>query len=138
MSKTILVVDDDQVILNTLTLILKSRGHKPMIARDGPETLACIRREKPDLILLDLMFPPDPANICGPLRDGFFIIEWLRHTPGAEQIPIVIISSTDPAKYKDRAMAAGVVACLQKPLKRGEILEAIDQVLAKIASSNYS
>ncbi|HEU5396811.1 MAG TPA: response regulator, partial [Verrucomicrobiae bacterium] len=56
-SKTILVVDDDQVILNTLVLILKSRGYKPMIARDGPETLACIRREKPDLILLDLMFP---------------------------------------------------------------------------------
>ena len=129
-SKKILVVDDDEIILNTLSLVLKSKGHKPAVAKDGPETLASIRKEKPDLILLDLIFPLDPENVCGPLQDGFFIIEWLHQTPGAENIPIVIISSMEPAEYKARAEAAGVAAYLQKPLKRSEILETIDNVLA--------
>lgn len=127
--KNILVVDDDQVILDAVAVVLKSQGHKTVTAKNGPETLSCIRKEKPDLIFLDIMFPLDPANVCGPLQDGFFIMEWLRRTPGAEQIPIVIISSTDPAQYKSRAEAAGVAACLQKPLKRSQIIEAVQNVL---------
>lgn len=129
-SKKILVVDDDQVILSAVSGVLKSGGHQTATARDGSETFMSIRHEKPDLIFLDLAFPPDPANVNA-LQDGFFIMEWLKHTPGAEKIPVVIISSTEPAKYKARAEAAGVAAYLQKPLQRSDILQTVENVLVR-------
>lgn len=127
--KTILAVDDDQVILSALTLMLQSQGYKILTAVSGGEILPIARKEKLDLILIDLSFPPDDTNIGSPLHDGFFVIEWLRRTAEAEKIPIVIISGTDPAKYKDRAVASRVVACLHKPLKKEEVLAAIEKAL---------
>jgi CheY-like chemotaxis protein len=128
-TKTILAVDDDQVILSALTLMLQSQGYRILTAVSGGEILPIARKEKLDLILIDLSFPPDDTNIGSPLHDGFFVIEWLRRTAEAEKIPIVIISGTDPAKYRDRAAAARVVACLQKPLKKEEVLAAIEKAL---------
>lgn len=129
-AKIILVVDDNPVILRTMSNVLKSQGYQVAIAEGAPEAIGLVRREKLDLILLDLSFPPDLANIGGPMRDGFQIIEWLRHTPEAEKIPIIIISGTDPAKYKDRAAAAGVAACFHKPLNKDEVLAAVQKALA--------
>ncbi len=130
-AKKILVVDDNRVILHTLKLALQPKGYQVLTAPGGAETLSTLRREKPDLILLDLNFPPDTANIGGPFQDGFFIIEWLRRTPEAETIPIIIISSTDPAQYMDRATAAGVVACFHKPIDYDKLLEVIHATLGE-------
>ena len=69
------------------------------------------------------------------MQDGFFIIEWLRRTPETEKIPIIIISSTDPARYKDRAAAARVVACFLKPIDNNKLLEAIHAVLGEETSA---
>jgi len=128
-AKIILVVDDNPVILKTMSVILQSQGYHVSIALGGPEAVGLVRREKPDLILLDLAFPPDPANIGGPMRDGFIIIDWLRRIPEGEKVPIMIISGTDPAEYKARASAAGVVACFHKPLNKDEVLAAIQTTL---------
>lgn len=130
-AKKILVVDDNRIILRTLTLALQPKGYKVLTALGGPETLSAVREQKPDLILLDLSFPPDLANIGGPLRDGFYIIEWLRRAPEAEKIPIIIISSTDPAQYRNQADAAGVVACIRKPIDNNKLLEAIHAALGE-------
>ena len=62
------------------------------LAADGPEAVRVVTREKPDLILLDLIFPVDAANVGGALQDGFFIIQWLRRMGEAEDIPIIVIS----------------------------------------------
>jgi DNA-binding response OmpR family regulator len=90
-----------------------------------------VRKEKPDLILLDLAFPPDAANVGGPLQDGFFIIEWLRRAPETEKIPIIMISATDPEKFKDRALSAGVVASFHKPIDTDKLLAAIQATLGQ-------
>jgi CheY-like chemotaxis protein len=76
--KKILVVDDDQIILKTLSIVLISNGYQVFTASDGPGAATIVAQERPDLILLDLLFPPDAANVGGALQDGFFIIEWLR------------------------------------------------------------
>ena len=128
-AQKILAVDDNRVILNVLTVMLRSSGYKPLTAISGSEAFAIIHKEKPDLILLDLAFPPDEADLASPMQDGFFIIQWLHRTEETKNIPIIIISGTDPAKYRERAMAAGAKACLQKPLRKEDVLPAIEKVL---------
>jgi two-component system OmpR family response regulator len=129
-SSKILVVDDDMVIQRTLTTALKKAGYQVFTAADISAALSTVRLEKPDLMLLDISFPPD---VGGPAKDGFFVVEWLRRTPEAQIIPIIIISATDPAKYKDQVPAKGIVACFRKPLNHQELLAAIKATLDKNA-----
>jgi two-component system sensor histidine kinase ChiS len=128
-AKKILVVDDNKVVLNAMTLMLTARGYRVLIAESGAETITILRKEKPDLILLDLDFPPDAMNVGGALRDGFLIIDWARRMCDAEKIPVIIISSTDPNEYKQRAQAAGIMTFFKKPVDTGKLLEAIHATL---------
>jgi CheY-like chemotaxis protein len=128
-TKKILVVDDNEVILKSVLQKLTAGGYQVTTAIGGPEALSVVRKDKPDLILLDLAFPPDATNVGGPLQDGFFIIQWLRRAPETEKIPIIMISATDPEKFKDRALSAGVVASFRKPIDTEKLLAAIHGVL---------
>lgn len=137
-SLKILVVDDNLVIQKTVSQALKNTGYQVFTASDISATLGMVRREKPDLILLDLTFPFDAADVGGPLQDGFFVIEWLRRAPEAEKIPIIIISATDPGKYKDQIPARRIVGCFQKPLDHDALLAAIQTVLGGKASGKQA
>jgi len=85
------------------------------------------------LILLDLLFPPDAANVGGALQDGFFIIEWLRRMGEAGDIPIIIISGDKSAKDKKTALATGVVGFFTKPIDRVALLATIRATLGEDA-----
>jgi len=125
------VVDDDLVIVKTLSLLLKSNGYRVLTATDGPGAACAVTREKPDLILLDLLFPPDAMNIGGALQDGFLIMEWLRRMGEAKDIPIIIVSADHSNKDRERALAAGAVAFLPKPIDRFALLATIRTVLGE-------
>jgi CheY-like chemotaxis protein len=129
--KKILVVDDDQIILKTLTIALKCKGYQVLTAIDGPGAISMVSRDRPDLILLDLNFPPDAANVGGALQDGFFIIEWLRRMGEAGDIPIIIISGDKSAKYRRRAQAAKVVGFFPKPIDHAALLTTIRTTLGE-------
>ena len=129
--KKILVVDDDQIILKTLSTALISSGYQVFTAADGPGAVTAVTRERPDLILLDLLFPPDAANVGGALQDGFFIIEWLRRMGEAGDIPIIIISRDKSAKNKKNALATGAVGFFPKPIDRIALLAAIRAILGE-------
>ncbi len=131
--KKIMVVDDDQIILKTLSIALISSGYQVFTAADGPEAITVVTREKPDLILLDLLFPPDAANVGGALQDGFFIIEWLRRMGEARDIPIIIISGDKSAKNKKNALATGAVGFFTKPIDRIALVAAIRAILGEDA-----
>jgi CheY-like chemotaxis protein len=136
--KKILVVDDDQIILKTLSIVLVSNGYQVFTATDGPGAVSVVTRERPDLILLDLLFPPDAANVGGALQDGFFIIQWLRRMGEAKDIPIIIISGDKSAKNRQAAMAAGAVAFFAKPIDRVALLAAVRGVLGEDAGNKPS
>jgi len=121
--KRILIIDDNPVVLRTLAYILKRAGYLADTAQDGAETLAVLSHARPDLILLDIFFNQDAADVGMGLQDGFQILEWLRRMGGAGSVPVIIISSAAPEELKERAQAAGVVTALQKPLKKDELLE---------------
>ncbi len=136
--KKILVVDDSLVVLKTMSIFLKPRGYVVLTAATGSEALTLVRKERPDLILLDLNFPFDASNISGPMVDGFLIIDWLRRMGEAVDIPIIIISVTELEKYQDHARAAGVVACFHKPIDSNKLLEAIHEALNQPAAATPS
>jgi CheY-like chemotaxis protein len=128
-AKKILVVDDDEVILRTLSITLSSNGYYAYLASDGPEAVRVVTREKPDLIVLDIVFPVDAANVGGALQDGFFIIQWLRRMGEAQNIPIIVISGDNTTKDKQRALDAGAVGFFTKPIDHVALLATINDVL---------
>src|SRR5215471_3657658 len=123
--KKILIVDDSPIILKALSMKLSAHGYEVLTAEDGSGAVSLVRLEQPDLIVLDISFPPDVAHGGGVPWDGFLIMNWLRRMDEAKDIPIIIITSGDPEKLKARSMAAGAVAFFQKPINNDELLVAI-------------
>jgi len=126
-AQKILVVDDDPVVLKALFLALRSRGYEMFAAFDGPEAFSIARREKLDLILLDIFFPPDAAQ-SGNTWDAFLIIDWLRRTGVGHGIPIIVISGAEPEEFRERCVAAGAAGYFQKPVNLADLLDTIQQI----------
>src|ERR1041384_3776566 len=104
MNEKILVVDDDPVVLKSTSMMLAGSGYGVVTAEDGASAVSKARIEKPDVILLDLIFPPDVAHGGGVPWDGFLIMNWLQRIDDARSIPVIVITGNDAATYKDRAL----------------------------------
>src|SRR5471032_1045839 len=126
--KKILVIDDNEIILKTTSMKLTSAGYKVFTALDGSEGVAAVRTEKPDLVLLDITFPPD---VSGVQWDGFRIMEWLHRVDETKRIPIIVISGVVEDKNKKRAMDSGAIAFFPKPVNFDEMLKVIRDTLSK-------
>lgn len=124
-AKKILIVDDNEVILAALSMKLKSHGYKVFTATDGAAVLADIRDQRPDLILLDINFPPDVAHGGGMNWDGFGILEWLRRLQEARDIPVIIITGENATSYREQAEQAGAVGFFQKPIDNNQLTQFI-------------
>jgi DNA-binding response OmpR family regulator len=124
--KKILVVDDNEIIVKTVTLKLVSAGYEVLTALDGSDGVALARQENPDLILLDISFPPDVGGVPW---DGFRIMEWFQRLDTARKIPIIVISGRDDAKTRERVTSAGAVAFFRKPIEHEELLKVIRATL---------
>ncbi len=128
--KKILIVDDSAVIVKTLSMKLTANGYDVVTAEDGASAVSAIRRENPDLLLLDISFPPDVAHGGGVPWDGFLIMEWLRRLEETKGIPVFIITGTDTEKFKTRALALGATNFFPKPVDSNQLLEAIHRATA--------
>jgi CheY-like chemotaxis protein len=126
----ILIVDDNPVIVKTMSMKLAKAGYEIVSAVDGSEAIAATRKEKPDLILLDINFPPD---VVGLGWDGFKVIAWLRRVDEARGTPLIVISGGDATKLKTRAIEEGAIAYFQKPVNNDELLATIKQAIATSA-----
>jgi DNA-binding response OmpR family regulator len=122
----ILVVDDDEVVVMALTLKLQASGYQVISATDGATAVSLVRHESPDLVILDVNFPPE----VGMSWDGFKIMEWFRGRAGAGTVPVIIITGEDSPRNKGRAASVGAVAFFQKPINTEELLATIHEVLA--------
>lgn len=127
--KKILVVDDNAIILKTLSLALKQREFEVVTALDGSEAVGAVRREKPDVIVLDISFPVS----IGPVDwDGFRIMQWLKRVEEAKNVPFIVITGGEAAKYKDRAVKEGAAAFFQKPINNDELVATIQKLVAPV------
>ena len=134
----ILVIDDNPIIQRAVYFALRDKGYKVLMASEVLDAINIIRDEQPNLILLDLSFPPDVMNIGGPLQDGFFFIDWVRRNPEVNKIPIMIISGSDPDTYKSRVAVAGINVCFHKPLVKEALVTAIQQALGENSANGES
>jgi len=127
-AKKILVVDDNEIVIKTITLKLQGAGYQVIAAMDGSEAVALARKESPDLILLDISFPTDVGGVPW---DGFRIMEWFHRLNTARKIPVIVITGSEEAKTKERATAAGAVAYFQKPIEHDYLLKVIRATLGE-------
>jgi CheY-like chemotaxis protein len=110
---TILVVDDDSDIRDTLTEILGDEGYRVSSARNGREALAFLTAQtRPSLILLDMMMPE---------MDGWRFRQEQQRNPDIAGIPVVILSAH--GNVREAALALGVADYLRKPLRVESLLE---------------
>jgi CheY-like chemotaxis protein len=130
--KKILVVDDNEIILKTTSMKLQSAGYQVVTALDGAEGVAAVRKEKPDLVLLDITFPPDVSGVSW---DGFRIMDWLHRVDETKKIPIIIISGVVEEANKQRAAASGAVAFFPKPVNFDEMIKVIRATLSADADT---
>ena len=129
--KRILVVDDNKIEITALSTKLKASGYDVTVAQDGSEAISIARREKFDLILLDIVFPPDVAHGGGVAWDGFLILNWVRRLEEARNVPVFFISGADPKMYEQRATAQGV-KFFRKPIDGDQLLAAIREALSPV------
>ena len=125
--KKILVIDDNEIILKTTSMKLQSAGYEVFTALDGSEGVAAVRRVKPDLVLLDISFPPD---VSGMSWDGFRIMDWLHRVDESQKIPIIVISGVVEDQNKQRATNSGAVAFFPKPVNFDEMIKVIRATLS--------
>ena len=129
-AEKILVVDDSLVVVKTLEMKLTAAGFRVATALDGSEALAAVRRDRPDLIVLDINFPPDIGFDGGVAWDGFLLMQWLGRMEEAREIPIVIITGQNPEQYRDQAIKLGAKAFFTKPIDNDALIKVIRQTLA--------
>jgi len=127
--KKILVVDDSLVITRTLSIKLTKAGYEVVTAEDGAGAVKAVRVHKPDLIVMDISFPPDVAHGGGVPWDGFLIMNWIRRLEEARGIPVLLITGSKPEQFKDRAVASGATHFFQKPVNNEEMLNVIHGLL---------
>jgi CheY-like chemotaxis protein len=125
----ILIADDNIVILKALSIKLKSRGYEVRTAMDGSTAVSCVRRERPDLIILDINFPPDVSHGGGIAWDGFLILDWLRRLDESRETPVIFITGAESATFRERALSMGAVAFFQKPIDQEELLHIVHETV---------
>lgn len=96
--KKILLVEDEEIIIDLLQRKLSQEGYALKIARNGEEGLAVMKKEKPDLVLLDIVMPK---------LNGFEVMEEMQKDDCLKKIPVVIISNSGQAVELDRAKELG-------------------------------
>lgn len=119
--KKILLVEDEEIIINLLQKKLGKEGYEVPVARDGKEGLLAMRKEKPDLVLLDIIMPK---------LGGFEVMEEMNKDPELKKIPVIIISNSGQPVELDRARELGVKDWLIKT--EFDPQEVLDKVVKQI------
>jgi two-component system alkaline phosphatase synthesis response regulator PhoP len=119
----ILVVDDEPDIVEIVTFTLEAKGHSVIGAKDGAEGITKVKKEKPELIVLDVMMPG---------MNGMQVVDYLRNKEEFSHIPIVMLTATTQYSQKpdeDWKKKVGVEDFISKPFEPLDLAKRIDQVL---------
>lgn len=122
MAQRILVVDDDQKIVRLLRASLEQAGYQVFVAYDGETALHLLRRERPDLVVLDLMLPD---------RDGWDVTRVMRSDAALADTPIIMLTARVELHDRIVGLELGAGDYVTKPLHPGELLARLRAVLRR-------
>jgi len=118
--KTILIVDDSADTRLVLSARLKANHYHTVFAADALQAISVALKERPDAILLDLGLPGG---------NGWIVLERFKANTSLSGIPVIIVTAEDPLVAETRAIEAGAVAFLQKPVDQDTLLAAVQQAV---------
>jgi DNA-binding response OmpR family regulator len=117
-TKTVLLVDDDPVVLTLMRRVLEKAGYRVCVASDGNKGLALAERETPDLIVVDLLMAP---------TSGLQLIEKLKTFPQAPA-RVIMITASDADRPQAHALKLGVADYIRKPIVADQFLATVQRV----------
>lgn len=114
--KKILIIEDNIDIAGLLNDLFKQNGYAAVMCHDGYQGIEFTHREKPDLILLDMMLPAG---------GGLYVLEKLKVSTLTKAIPIVVLTASRDMQHKQAAIDMGVDAYLEKPFDADQLLATV-------------
>lgn len=124
MSQPILIADDNESIIDIISMYLKSEGYAALTARDGDEAISIFNKYKPVLILLDIMMPK---------KDGLTVCREIRQN---SNVPIILITAKGEDGDKIMGLDFGADDYIVKPFSPGEVMARIRALLRRIKVSD--
>lgn len=120
MKKKILIIEDYNNIVEILTMRLSAMGYAVISARDGQEGLTLARKEKPDLIVLDVTLPK---------MNGYKISRLLKFDSRYKDIPIIMLTSRETKRDEQIGLETGADEYIYKSDRTGKLLKTIRHFL---------
>ncbi|MCA9931246.1 MAG: response regulator [Anaerolineales bacterium] len=121
MNCSVLIVDDEPMTLGLLRMMLEPVGFSVTGVEGGIEALACVSRQRPDVMILDVMMPD---------LDGIAVCKTLRSQPETANLPIVMLSGKTHLNAEEEGLAAGANKYLFKPMSRTDLINSLRAVLS--------
>ncbi|MBN1825321.1 MAG: response regulator [Candidatus Eisenbacteria bacterium] len=121
MSKKILIVDDEVYILHILDFSLGAEGYEVITAADGEEAIERAKKEKPDLVVLDIMMPK---------VDGFEACRRLKADSDTSAIPVILLTAKGREVDRRMGMEVGADDYIVKPFSPNKLIEKIGSFLS--------
>jgi DNA-binding response OmpR family regulator len=128
MPATIMVVEDDDELNDILQYNLTRAGYRVVQAWDGRQAIEAVRREAPDLMLLDIMLPE---------ADGWDVCRFLSKAPDLKAIPIVIFTAKSAREDFDQACQYNLAGFFTKPYATADVLRHVEKVLSKTVRPEF-
>ncbi|GAB6100567.1 response regulator transcription factor [Halanaerocella petrolearia] len=128
MSAKILVVDDEENIVQLVKFNLEEKGYEVVTAYDGQQALEVVKKEDPDLMVLDLMLPE---------VDGFDICREIRKNDQFNKLPIIILSAKEEEVDKILGLELGADDYITKPFSPRELIARVKAVLRRVTSQDF-
>ncbi|MDD3804239.1 MAG: response regulator [bacterium] len=117
--KKILIIDDDEDIISLIKIILENENYAVIGASSGEEGIKTAIKQKPELILLDIMMP---------VMDGWEILKMLRTEESTRKIPVAMLTCKTDVKDKLTGLQEGAIDYITKPFSPEELIERVDKI----------
>ncbi len=127
MGDKIMVVDDDLPTLEVMELLLKKIDREPLLVHNGWDALRMLKKEKPALIILDVMMSP---------IDGWQFLEELKRNEELKAIPVLLFTAKHVWPEEYSRYADDIVGVLEKPISLAELKTALERALPGSAASH--
>lgn len=117
----VLVCDDNEAIADSLVFFLRKAGYRAQAVNSALDCVATPRRDRPDLIIMDIMMPGmDGATASGLMKD----------VPQIANVPVVLLSAMSEEQVESRMEDAGAVDYLLKPYRKDLLLEVVQRCIS--------